>query len=352
MLSFTLIKGQDPIEIASFGENQPIGMAVSEKTNRVFVSFPHNEPFRYGLTEIIDGQRVPYPNKEWNEYLPNQPEEHFVNVQDMMVDNKDMLWVLDSKPGKTNSVFGKGTPDVQGPQFKLIKIDLRDNSVKHIYNFDDLPKEKSALNDVRIDNDKHLAYLSDPSLKAIVVLNLVNGRSRIVLQNHPATLADPKNILHLDGKDVVDANNNPFMSNINGIALTHDNKYFYFRAINQDYLYRIETKYLADESLRAGDLASKVEQVAKTGICHGMIADNKGNIYLSVSPDKAIKYVDPNGKLHTLSQNEQYIWPDSFGIGKDGYLYFTCSQVNRSANYNNGKKAFSYPFKAFKVKLP
>ena len=39
-------------EVASFGRNQPIGMAVSSDPNRVFVSFPHREPFLHALTEI------------------------------------------------------------------------------------------------------------------------------------------------------------------------------------------------------------------------------------------------------------------------------------------------------------
>lgn len=352
MLSIaTTVKGQNnPIEVASFGKNQPIGMAVSEKTNRVFVSFPHNEPFLYALTEIVDGRRVPYPNRRWNIYSPSQPKEHFVNVQDMMVDDQDMLWVLDSKPGGGNSVFGDG--EQADGQFKLVKIDLSDNQVKKIYTFDDLPKNRSALNDVRIDNEKKLAYLSDPGLKAIIILDLTSGKSRIVLQDNPSTLAQPGYVLHIEGKDVANTDHKPFVSNVNGIALTYDNKYLYFRAINQEYLYRIETKYLADESLDAPLLSSKVEKVAKTGVCHGMIADRKGNVYLTVSTEKAIKYLSPDGKIHLLSQNDQYIWPDSFGIGKDGYLYFTCSQVNRNASYNGGKKAYVYPFKAFKVKLP
>jgi len=339
-----------PIEVASFGKNQPIGMAVSEKTSRVFVSFPHHEPFLYALTEIIDGQRVPFPNKSWNIYDPQKPLAHFINVQDMMVDAEDNLWVLDSKPGGTNSVFGnKGSSN---GQFKLVKISLIDNQIKKIYTFDDLPKEKSALNDVRIDCDKQMAYLSDPGLKAIVVLDLVSEKSRIVLQNNPATLAMPGFTLHIEGKDVVNDHHDPFVSNVNGIALTHDNQYLYFRAINQEYLYRIATQYLVNPSIDPQTLSTKIEKVAKTGVCHGMIADAQGNIYLSVSTEKAIKYLSPDGKLHMLSQNDQYIWPDSFGIGGDGYLYFTCSQVNRNASYNSGKSAYSYPFKAFKVKLP
>ena len=173
------------VEVASFGHSQPIGCKVAPSSNRLFVSFPHREPFLYALTEIINGQRVPYPDVEWNKYMPGQPDAHFVNVQDLCTDDHNKLWVLDSKPG-------------QPGYFKLVKIDLSTNKVVRFYTFDDLPKNKSALNDVRIDNSRQLAYLSDPGLRAIIVLNLNTGKSRIVLQDDKSTIAQPGFVLHLD----------------------------------------------------------------------------------------------------------------------------------------------------------
>jgi sugar lactone lactonase YvrE len=340
------------IEVTSFGKYQPIGVTVAPATNRLFVSFPHHEPYLYGLTEIVNGERVPFPNAEWNKYLPDKPENHFVNVQDLYADDRNCLWVLDSAPAGGASVFGKDKGAATEGKFKLIKIDLADNQVKNIYTFDDLPKDKSALNDMCIDNDKQLAYLSDPGLKAIVVLDLKSGRSRVVLQNDKSTIVQPGLKLHLDGKDVVDQNGAPFVSNVNGIALAKDNKYFYFRAINQTKLYRILTTELANAALTDADLSMKVQTVAETGICHGMIADAKGNIYLSDSPDHAIQYVTPDGKVHFLVKDDRLIWPDSFGVGNDGYLYFSCSQMNRLPKYNDGVDKVEYPFRIYKVKLP
>lgn len=326
------------IEVAQFGKNQPIGVTVAPKNNRLFVSFPHREPYLYGLTEIVNGQRVPYPDMEWNKINPEKEDSHFVNVQDLYADDRNCLWVLDSAPGQ-----GK---------FKLIKIDLNDNKVKRVYRFEDLPKGKSALNDMCIDNSKQLAYMSDPGLHAIIVLDLNTGKSRIVLQDDRSTVVQPGLKLHLDGKDVEDKNGRPFVSNVNGIALTKDNQYFYFRAINQTKLYRIKTQYLADAGLTNSDLSAKVELVAETGICHGMIADNKGNIYLSDSPERAIQYVTTDGKVHFLVKDERLIWPDSFGISSDGYLYLSASQMNRLPQYNNGEDKVAYPFRVYKVKLP
>jgi sugar lactone lactonase YvrE len=338
-------------EVASFGKNQPIGMAVSSDPNRVFVSFPHREPFLYALTEIVGGERQPYPDAEWNKREIAQPESHFVNVQDLFVDRKNHLWVLDSAPGAAASIFGKESGR-EGGYFKLVRIDVASNSVKMVYDFPDLPKDKSGLNDVCVDLGHGLAYLSDPGLKAIVVLDLESGKSRIALQGHPSTLADPGFKLNLDGKDVVDGEGRPFSSNVNGIALTKDEKHFYFRAINQTKLYRIETRYLADAALSAEALGKHVETVAQTGVCHGMVADARGYVYVPASADKAIKYVTPDGKVHTLVTNDRLIWPDSMGIGSNGYLYLTCAQINRGARYNNGEDRVEYPYRAYRVKLP
>jgi sugar lactone lactonase YvrE len=346
-------KKSNLIEVASFGNNQPIGVTVAPERNRLFVSFPHHEPFLYGLTEIVNGKRVAYPDITWNKYLPDQPGNHFVNVQDLYADDKNYLWVLDSSPAGDASVFGKdkSSSNAEG-KFKLLKINLSTNKVDRIYDFKDVDKSKSALNDVCIDNIRQLAYLSDPGLHAIVILDLKNGKSRIVLQDDKSTVVQPDLKLHIDGKDVVDVHGKPFISNVNGIALTKDNKYFYFRAINQYNVYRIKTDFLSDDSLSATELSSKVELVANTGICHGMIADKKGNIYLSNSPEHAIQFLTPNGILKRLVKDERLIWPDSFGIGSDGFLYLSSSQMHRLPKYNDGKDKVEYPYRVYKVKLP
>ncbi|WP_374950352.1 L-dopachrome tautomerase-related protein [Mucilaginibacter sp.] len=341
---------QNLFEAAAFGRNQPIGVTVAPKSNRLFVSFPHTDPYLYGLTEIVDGNRVPYPNMEWNKVDTTNTQNHFVNVQDLYADFNNNLWVLDSAPGGGASVIGNG--NARQGQFKLLRIDLADNKVKQVYTFDDLPKDKSALNDMVIDNTRQLAYLSDPGLHAIVVLDLATGKSRMVLKDDKSTLAAPGFNLHLDGKDVIDQQGKPFVSNVNGIALTADCKWFYFRAINQTKLYRIATEQLADKALSDADLSAKVAIVAETGVCHGMIADAKGNIYLSDSPNHAIKYVTPDGQLKTLVTDKRLIWPDSFGIGNDGYLYLSASQMNRLPKYNDGQNKVEYPYRVYKVKLP
>lgn len=341
------------IEVAQFGENQPIGVAVDPASNHLFVSFPHNEPFLFALTDVVKGQRRPYPDAEWNKYVPEDLDHHFYNVQDLYADGKGSLWVLDSKPAGSASVFGKDAANekVEG-KFKLIKISLKTNKVEKIYKFGGLPKDKSGLNDVRVDTDKNLAYLSDPALKAIVVLDLKTDTVRILLEGDASTTADKNYVLNIDGKDMIDDQDKPFSSNVNGIALTKDNQWFYFKPINKEKLYRIATKHLADTKLKPAELATKVEAVANAGVTHGLEVDANGNVYYGHSPSHSIKYVSPDGKVHTLVTDSRIIWPDSFGIGKDGFLYFSAAQLNRLPKYNKGENRVDYPFRVFKVKMP
>lgn len=326
------------IEAASFGHYRPIGVTVAPRGNRLFVSFPRGNPYRYALVEVVGGREVPFPDPEWNHFVSRGNQTHFDNVHDLSVDDRNHLWALDSDPG---------TP----AYFKLVEIDLATDSVLRVYDFPDLPRG-SALNDVNVDTRHGLAYLSDPGLKALVVLELASGRSRVVLRGDSSMLAAPGFVLHLDGVDVVNGSGRPFVSNVNGIALTPDHRYLYYRAINQEYLYRIQTRFLADTTLSDREMSRHVERVARVGVSHGMIADARGNVYLSDSPDHAIRYWSPDGQLHTLVSDPRIIWPDSFGIGSDGFLYFSCSQINRSPGFNHGTDKTDYPYRVYKVRLP
>lgn len=337
-------------EVADLSHFQAIGLAVSS-TNRLFVGFPHrNDPYEYGLVEIIDGKRVPYPNAEWNSEK-GAVTSHFLNVQDLFIDSDDYLWALDSKPTPQNSVFKDKDSSAKG-EFKLVKINIQNHTVENVYTFDGIDKQKSALNDVRIDTEKQLAYLSDPGLAALVILDLVTGNSRTVLQNTPFTLAKEHVILSYEGHDMRTDEGIPFRSNVNGIALTKDFTQLYFKPINEYTLYRIATQYLADAELTGKELETHVENVGTTVITHGLEADENKNIYLTSSVDYSIKYIDAKGFLPTLVQDKRLLWPDSLGIGSDGYLYVTCAQLQREAIWNKGINRTLYPYKIFRIKRP
>lgn len=338
------------IPVVELGEYRAIGVAVSSE-NRLFVSFPRRGgAYRYGLAEIVNGAQIPYPDLQWNQ--DGDRSSSFVSLQDLYIDHQDKLWVLDSKPSSGGSIFGSNEGEVEDGYFKLLKIDLKNDSIERIYTFDDLDLKKSGLNDIRVDTEKGLAYFSDPGQAAIVIMDLTTGKTRKVLERTECTLADPNIILRYHGNDMQDKSGKPFSSNINGIALTKDFKFFYFKPINKEELYRIETVYLADTSISETELQSKVENMGKVGVTHGLETDRKGNVFLTTSLDYSIKYLSPDGHLHTLVQDDRLLWPDSFGIGTDGYLYFSCAQLQYEAQWNNGVDKSILPFTLYKVRLP
>ncbi len=335
------------VPVAEFGNRMAIGLSVNTE-NRVFVSFPNaNGEGHLSLAVLGAGELSAYPDSVWNTDGPYGA--HFLRVQDLFVDAEDKLWVLDSKPGPGGNIFGDG--EAASGQFKLVKIDTRSDKVENVYLFDDLDKSKSALNDVRVDVEKKLAYLSDPGQAAIVVLDLVTGSTRTVLQHSPYTTAADRALCY-DDIEMRSKDGKPFSSHVNGIALTHDFQYFYFKPINHDNLFRIRTRYLADTTLSAAELSATVEDMGLVGVTHGLIADKQGNVYLTTSENYSISYLAPDGELHQLVQDPRLLWPDSFGIGSDGYLYVTCAQLQRLPQWNNGIDKAEYPYRAFKVKLP
>lgn len=334
--------------VADLGEYQAIGVSVSSD-NRLFVAFPRRGgKYEYGLTEIINGKKVPFPDHEWN--TATAGEQSFFSVQDLYVDTDDNLWVLDSKPAPASSIFGdKG--QAQEGQFKLLKINLKNNQVEEVYTFPDLDKTKSALNDVRVDTEKQLAYLSDPGLAAIVVLDLKTGKTRVLLAGSDVTSAIPGVVISYEGKEMKNSDGIPFRSHINSIALTKDNRYFYFKPINHYTLFRIATTDLANASLTDKELLERVEEMGTTVITHGMEADKNGNIYLTSSVDYSIKFLSPDSVLHTLVQDKRILWPDSFGVGTDGYLYFSCAQLQNEPAWNDGINKTIYPYRVYRVRI-
>jgi len=330
--------------VAEFGKHQPIGVGVS-KEKRIFITFPKTpENYDFGLAEIVGGQRVPYPNATWNQWDSLNPQNRFINVQALFVDQTNTLWVLDpANPGDE-------APIIAG--IKLLKINLATNQIEKIYRFEDLPRERTALNDVRVDTRRQVAYLSDPGRAALVVLDLASGKSRTVLEGDKSTKADPDFKLKIDGQEVRDTKGKYFASNVNGIALTDDFAFLYYRPITQTKLFRIRTESLTNPSLSPSQLSEMVETMAETGVSHGMISDKAGNVYLTDSPNKAVRYLTADRRLETLVRDSRLLWPDSFAIGPDGYLYLTAAQIHRTKRYNKGVDKVDYPFRLYRMKLP
>lgn len=326
IVGLTCCQGQDPVsnntgtiqtenytlvEVASH-QNQWTGVAVSQ-SGRIFVNFPRwsdNTPI--SVAEInADGEAVAYPNEEMNNWQSYKPaEDYFVCVQSVFIDDQDFLWILD--PGQRAQTGRTGA--------KLLKVDLTSNSIVQKILFDEtIAQSTSYLNDIRVDTQNEIAYLTDSGVGAIIVIDLKTGISRRLLSGHTTTKAEQITLV---------INGNSFMQPINsdGLALDKTGGYLYYQALTGRTLYRIKTEHLNNSALSAAELENKIETVGQSGASDA-IAFYDGWVYLTSIEENAIRKISPEGEIVVLVQDDRLEWPDSFSITADGEIYVTTSRI-------------------------
>ena len=327
---------------------------VAATPSRLFVCSPRwFEPHLASVLEVMsDGSTRPFPDWAWNTWdgTPETADLSFVCAQSVWADGAGSLWVLDP-----------GAPAFEGPVEgapKLVRVDLSTDEVQTVYRMGArIAPPGSYLNDVRVDERRSLAYITDSGLGAIVVLDLLDGRARRVLDGHPSTLADPEVTLNIGGADLLDSEGRTPRIHADGIALDPAREWVYWQALTGDTLYRVPTAAL-EQAVRAPeassfDLEAQVQTVGKTVVTDGMAMDSNGVLYFTALEKDAIvarlpatvsavdaldvfDFMPDRGGQPTLvkiGQDEMLSWPDSIAIVGDSLLVST-SQIHRTAMFS------------------
>ena len=311
--------------VATF-EHQVTGVTVS-RDGRIFVNFPRwTEDAPISVAEVTrDGQIKPYPDDQWNSWRnakKNQMSagDHFVCVQSVVADTHGNLWVVDPAAPAT-------APVVQGGP-KLIRIDLKTNTVSQVIHFDEkVAPQGSYLNDVRFSPDGRHAYLTDAGAKgALVVVDIQNGRARRVLDGHPSTQAERNVVVKIDGQELRRPDGRGVEFAADSIALSPDGRTLYWKALTGRTLYRITTDVLENPRLSEKDIEARVERVAETEPTDGLWINGRGRLYLSAIEQDAVKVRDGD-RITTLVQDRRLRWPDTFSEGPNGSIYVTSSRI-------------------------
>ncbi len=312
----SLLAFSNHLEEVACSEQLWTGVAVSE-TGRIFVNYPRWSPgLTMSVAEILrDGETVPFPNPDWNGWKSDaNPASHLICVQSVYVDDQNFLWILDAANPMLQGVVSGGA--------KLLKVDLTRNCVAQRYLFDaSVALPNSYLNDLRIDSFWNVAYITDSGSGALIVLDLLSGEARRVLEEHPSTKAEDM-VLEIDGVRW------PGRVHADGIALGPKGKYLYYQALTGQRLYRIATRHLRNSNISEKKIGKKVELVAVSGPADGIAFDPAGNLYLSALEHNAIRRLTPQGEIESVVQDACIQWPDSFSITDDGSVYFTTSQLH------------------------
>ena len=299
------------------------GVAVSQQS-KMFANYPRMEvdTIPYSVAVIDAGQALPFPNQEWNTWNPSlTPQDHFICVQSVYIDDQNNLWVLDPASPQMRGVVKGGA--------KLLKFNPNTGELlqRIVFNDEMVVYPSSYLNDIRVDTQKNFAYITDSNQGGIIVVNLASGQSRRLLGRHPSTKSEGV-IITAEGRTYRTQSGKIPSIDSDGIALNPQRTHLYWHALTGRSLYRVPTEALLNESLTDEQVAAQIEKVADTEPTDGMFFDPNGNLYLSAMQLNAVIRVAPDGKQERMVQSAQLKWPDTFALGPDGQLYVTTSQLH------------------------
>ena len=288
-----------------------------------------------------------YPDASWctwNDSVKAEPQKHWISPQAGYVDTKGHLWIVDpAAPGLKYTVAG-------GP--KLVETDPATSTVvRTIAIPESVAPRKSYLNDVRIDLQNNYAYMTESGTGSLVVVDLKTGQARGLLKQQPSTLPDKGFTTKAQGHALIDPLGKPGQFKADGIALSTDNQYLYYRALSGHSLYRIKTALLRNPALGAAQVNAAPEKLPDAPACDGLEIDSKNMLYLTAFETGAIlKYNPADGKTETLVQEARLQWPDTFAWAPDGKsLYFTVSELDKTPNWNKGVAPAHEPFRIYKL---
>ncbi|HEX2606739.1 MAG TPA: L-dopachrome tautomerase-related protein, partial [Flavisolibacter sp.] len=215
--------------------------------------------------------------------------------------------------------------------------------------FEGVAGEKSYINDVRIDTERKFAYLTNSNEGGILVLDLTTGRARQLLMDHDSVHSDPEYTFIMEGRELM-KDGKPAKMQSDGIALTLDGEWLYYKPLTDNKLYRIRTEFLRDDSIDTVQVGEWVEDLGTFNTTDGMIFGARGILYQGDLQASSIVAIDREHKKTTLLQDNRLIWPDSYAFSEEGYLYISCSQIHKQPEYNEGVNKRNTAYAIYRIK--
>ena len=320
------------------GDRVWTGVTISED-GRVFVSFPSADGPGPQVAEAVpDGRLAPYPNAAWNEVRPDHsPDGAFVCVNALRIGPDGRLWIVDA------GAPGLGQRAVPGGA-RLIVIDVETDEIIRTYDLGPALREYSYIDDVRFNGRR--AYVTDAGAAAIVVVDLISGDVRRVLDQHPSTFGVRP--MYADGQLLHSSDGDELRIHADQLEVSPDGRYLYFQPASGP-LARIETAYLDAPSVSAEELADQVEAWVDTPTTGGTAISRTGTIYLSDVEQRQIITISPDGRTRPFLADPRLVWADAMWIDRSGYLWIPAAQLNRTAGLAGGEQSVDYPVTIYKT---
>lgn len=296
-------------ELVAQSAYQWTGVAVTP-TGRLFVCYPTSENHpAFQVAEMIGGSAQPI--------LTDAP---LVNVQSVVADEMGALWVLDAakRPGE----------DADSTAAKLCRVDVASGEITRTYGFSsEVVLPDTCLDDVRVDNARGFAYITDSGHGGIIALDLTTGAAWRALTDIPAVRANLKSI-YFPHTGLFTS-----MAHSDGLELSKDKSELYFSALGGDCLYAVKTAALRDATKTVPQREKDIRWVNIQNLPTDGMVLREGCLYMGDLADEGVWEFDVEAE-HTgdagriLPLKRDFRWADSFALAPDGSIYFTTSAVN------------------------
>ncbi len=298
---------------AAVQSSRPIGNAAVAADGRVFYTIhPESNPDYPKLYVAKDGQSSPFPATAEQEALFDTP-------LGVTVDQQNRLWVIDP------ANHGTGQP-------ALMAFDINTGQQVHRFEFtSDVAPVGSFLQDHQVSSDGKWVYIADVGFwtkrPAIIVYDVEQAVARRVLSEHKSVY--PQNyLIRTQIRDMAYLGGLLEMkTGIDGIALSRDDQWVYYAAMNHDSLFRIPTLALKDFNLSNAALAVSIEKVGSKPLNDGLSIDSEGNVFITDVEHQAVVKMTHQGELETVVKDTRIRWADGLSFGPDGWLYLADSAI-------------------------
>lgn len=348
--------GTGPLElaVAARAPTTPTGLTLAPD-GRMFLFMPRfDESTVFTAGEVFpDGRVVPYPDEAVNRPDPARANERLFHVPNGVVDARGRLWLLDA-----GLMASSGDP-VPGAA-KLVCLDLASNAITRTIPLQDVVTKTSSLNDLRVDArpGREVAFITDQGQDgagALIAVDLASGRTLRRLAGHVSTQSVEGTVKIVEGRVLLkrkaDGTTSPIQGGANGLALSPDGARLYYTPLMSRRLYAVETAALLDPARDDASVAETVRDLGEKGLTGGLAADSRDRVYLSLQEFGAIGRRDPDGRIEIIARDPNLVWPDTFWITPDGWLYLSAAQANRRPEHNGGVDRQQSPYGIFRMRI-
>jgi sugar lactone lactonase YvrE len=325
--------GADALE-AVVAFDRPIGnVAVASDGAIYFTIHPESHPEPPFLHVWRDGEARPFPD-EGQDALFSTP-------LGLVIDDRDRLWVID--PAEHG-----------GDQPRLVALDTASCAVVYQHAFDrEIAPPQSFLQDLAVSADGRLVYIADVGFwsrrPALVVHDVETGRSRRLMERHPAFTAENwlirnhlRDMRYLGGLLEM-------KTGLDGVALSRDGDWLYLAAMNHEGLYRLPTALASDFSAAQADISAGLEHVSQKPLNDGLSTDETGRVYITDVEHGAVMRWSADAGLETLVRDDRIRWADALSFGPEGGLYIADSAIPLLVLQGPAEHAAAAPYTIWRV---